>query len=77
MSDERTTDLTAEEIAEKVRARKARAKWGGVLFVAAGVAGLASAFWLRDLAMTTVFLGVACVGAGFADPQEIRGFWAK
>ena len=77
MSDERAATLTAEEIAEKVRARKARAKWGGWLFVVAGLAGLASAFWLRDLAMTTVFLGAACVGAGFADPSEVSGLWRK
>jgi hypothetical protein len=75
MSDERQSTLTAEEIAERVRARKQRQRWGGWVFVVGLLAGLAAAFWLRDLALTTLFLGVGLVGAGFADPQEIRGFW--
>jgi hypothetical protein len=68
MSDERQSTPTAEEIAERVRARKQRQKWGGWVFVVGLLAGLAAAFWLRDLALTTLFLAFSAVGAGFGDP---------
>lgn len=89
MSDERTTNgLTAEEIAEKVRARKQRSRWGG-RFAFVGIvgfvltaAGLVTGLVLYDrdigvgaLTLLGMFFAMASVGAGFADPAEIRGFW--
>lgn len=85
MSDERTTNgLSAEEIAEKVRARKQRAKWGNV-FAVVGLIGFVlmavGLFWTEraigagELTLLGIFVGMAAVGAGFGDPASLRAFW--
>ena len=77
MADERTVQLTAEEIAERVRARKARTKYGSMFAVGGFAGGMLAALWFRDFGIASLLFGMAAVGAGFADPTEIKGFWAR
>lgn len=75
---------TAEEIAELIRARKQRSAWGSV-FAAAGILGFmglagvlvykGSPIGMGELSLLGMFFAMAAVGAGFADPSEIKGFW--
>ena len=75
--DDRQYYLSDEEIAERVRARKARTRYGAMFAVGGFIAGLVAAFWFRDVALTTVFMGVSSVGAGFADPSEVKALWTR
>jgi len=36
------------------------------------VAACVAAFWLENLAVATLFMGVSAVGAGFADPSLLK-----
>lgn len=86
MSDERETALSAEEVAEKVRARQARTRWG-FLFVIVGLLGfLGTAIILLlkdtpasvvDLGLVGMFFAMACVGAGYTEPSELSGLWKR
>jgi len=88
MSEDRQETLTDEEVAEKVRARKARTRWG-TLFAIVGVLGFltlggamaygivfqSKSVGMEGLTILGMFFAMAAVGAGFADPSEIRSFW--
>lgn len=85
--DERKADgFTSEEIAELVRARKARTKWGA-LFVIVGVLGFLlsaivlllreAAFGLPELGLLGMFFAMGAVGAGYAEPSELSSLWKK
>lgn len=87
MTEERDTAqraaLTAEEIAEKIRARKARTRYAlafvvmGLLTFVAGVGAmiLAGLETTAGVAILTMGFAMASVGAGYADPSEIKGLW--
>lgn len=89
MSDSRNTQtrasLSEEEVLEIRRRRLARTKFG-VFFVVAGIVGFAAAvagLLLLETPMTTglaiiaVSFGAAAVGAGYADFNEVRGFFGR
>jgi hypothetical protein len=77
MNDERRAELTDHDVAEKVRARKQRSRWGSAVAVIGILAALVSAFYQKDYAMTALFLGVGLVGAGFVEPALIASKFGK
>lgn len=84
VQDARTTDaLTDEEVAEAIRARKARSRWGGVMALAGVLGFVVIAFLLllrkqpvgaEELGILGMFFAMGCVGAGYADPSDLPGF---
>lgn len=78
MSDERTTtNLTAEEIAETVRRRKARSRYGALFAIGGFVLAILAMWVFESLAFATLWLAVSMMGAGFTDPGEIKGLWGR
>lgn len=77
MDERQTNGLKAEEIAELVRKRKARSRFGA-MFAIGGFALAVLSMWLwQSLPFATLWLAVSMVGAGFTEPGDIKGFWSK
>lgn len=73
--DRRKQQLTEEEVAELRRKRKTRTTYA-VLFALGGfAAAVYAAFWKDAMGLTALFMGTALIGAGYADPNEVRGLW--
>lgn len=74
---ERTQELSQEEVMERVRARKSRAKWGAFYALAGFVFAVVAMWELQALGFATLGMGVSMVGAGFVQPADIKGLWGK